>query len=843
MKKFIILLIALLLPMVASADAVEIDGIYYNLVAKIKQAEVTSNSNKYSGEVVIPESVIYDGVNYSVTSIGDYAFRDCSGLTSITIPNYVTSIGYAAFYGCSSLTSITIPNSVTSIGDYAFGTCHGLTSVYISDLEAWCKIFFGNGISNPLFYAHHLYMNGNEITNLVIPNSVTSIGNYAFYGCISLTSVTIPNSVTSIGDYAFSGCSDLTSVHISDLEAWCKIVFGKSLSNPLYYAHHLYMNGSEITNLVIPNSVKSIGVSAFNGCSGLTSITIPDGVTSIGSEAFYGCSGLTSITIGSGIKNIYNSAFAQCPELTDVTCLAENVPNTYSDAFDGSLIEYATLHVPGTAIDAYKTKDPWSGFKSVEKIVMSAHRLTYIVDGEEYKSYEIEEGATITPESEPTKEGYTFSGWSEIPETMPAHDVTVTGTFEKNNPSGSCGANLTWTYEEATKTLTISGEGAMTNYERNNFSPWYEYRDEIASAILESGVTTIGNYAFYGCSGLTSITIPNSVTSTGFQAFAGCSGLTSITIPNSVTSIGNAVFYGCSGLTSITIPNSVTSIGNAAFEDCTVLTSVTIPNSVKSIGSSAFNGCSALTSITIPDGVMSIGSEAFYGCSGLTSITIPNSVTSISDGTFYGCSGLTSISLPDGVTSIGNYAFWNCSSLTSITIPNRVTNIGKNAFRGSSGLNTVKVLAEIPPSLYDNSFSNYDITLKVPETALEMYASTSPWSNFTTIKPLRGEDNEKKIEKPEINVVDGKLVFSCATEEVEYNWSITTSNGNSGKGNNVPFTQSFTVSVYATKTGWENSDVTTKVFSGSGLAGDANGDGVVDIVDAVKIVDMIMNQE
>ncbi len=286
MKKSLLLLVMMLLPMVASADAVEIDGIYYNLVTKAKEAEVALKpSGYYSGDIVIPEKVTYNGIVYSVTSIGS-----------------------SAFYGCSGLTSITIPNSVFSIGEDAFYKCSGLTSVHISDLVAWCKISFANGYANPLRLAKHLYMNGTEIKDLVIPNSVTSIGDAAFAGCSGLTSVTIPNSVTSIGN------------------------------------------------------------SAFSGCSGLTSVTIPNRVTTICDYAFYKCSGLTFVTIGSGVKTFGYYVFANCSELTDVYCYAEKIPSTSSDTFQDSYIEYATLHVPEASINLYQTTDPWKNFKTIVTI-------------------------------------------------------------------------------------------------------------------------------------------------------------------------------------------------------------------------------------------------------------------------------------------------------------------------------------------------------------------------------------------------------------------------------------------------------------------------------------------
>jgi len=205
----------------------------------------------------------------------------------------------------------------------------------------------------------------------------------------------------------------------------------------------------------------------------------------------------------------------------------------------------------------------------------------------------------------------------------------------------------------------------------------------IPSTLGGKPVTSIGDGAFEGCRGLTSVTIPSSVTSIGRWAFSGCSGLTSVTIPDGVTSIGGDAFRGCSGLTSVTIPNSVTSIGEEAFYECSGLTSVTIPDSVTSIGDSAFRGCSGLTSVTIPDGVTSIGYEAFSDCSGLTSVTIPDSVTSIGEGAFAHCSGLTSMAVPNSVTSIGDWAFSGCSGLTSVTMPRRFEgNLDESVFEG-----------------------------------------------------------------------------------------------------------------------------------------------------------------
>ena len=246
-----------------------------------------------------------------------------------------------------------------------------------------------------------------------------------------------------------------------------------------------------------------------------------------------------------------------------------------------------------------------------------------------------------------------------------------------------------WSVEDGV--LKIRGTGDMENYSSSGLAPWYSQRDKIVRVEIEEGITSIGEYAFYGCTDLTSVSIPNSVTNIGRSAFCGCTGLTSVRIPNSVTSIGWGAFWGCTGLTSVNIPNSVTNIGRSAFHGCTGLTSVSIPDSVTSIGDGAFCECTGLTSVSIPDGVTSIGNDAFYGCTDLTSISIPDSVTSIGRGAFYGCTGLTSVSIPDGVTSIGGYAFYGCHGLTSVSIPDGVTSIGDYAFNGCTGLTSLSI--------------------------------------------------------------------------------------------------------------------------------------------------------
>ncbi len=274
-------------------------------------------------------------------------------------------------------------------------------------------------------------------------------------------------------------------------------------------------------------------------------------------------------------------------------------------------------------------------------------------------------------------------------------------------------------------------------------------------------VTSIRNYAFYYCTGLTSITIPNSVTSIGERAFYNCSGLTSATIPNSVTSIGEYAFYECRGLpvenniryadtylvevvdkslSTYIIKEGTKWIGSSAFRNCTGLTSVTIPNSVTSIGNSAFAECTGLTGeLVIPNSVTSIGEWAFEWCASLTSVTIPNSVTSIGRYTFSSCSGLTSVTIPNSVTSIGEWAFEHCTSLTSMTIPNSVTSIGDHAFSDCSGLTSVINFANTPQEIGSYVFDYVDkstCVLYVPAGSISAYQSANVWKKFTNILPI-----------------------------------------------------------------------------------------------------------
>ena len=373
-----------------SAVAPSGQTLYYKIVNGT--AHVTYQSNLYpryeslNGALTIPSSVTYNGTTYSVTSIDDDAFYGCSGLTSVTIPNSVTNIGSYSFWRCSGLTSITFGSSVTRFGHSVFFDCVGLTSVnYSGTIAQWCSITFLDPESNPTYHSHSLNINGSPLPNdLVIPNSVTSIGNSSFSRCSGLTSVTIGNSVTSIGNSSFGYCSSLTSVTIGNsvtsignwafedcynltsvnytgtIEQWCNITFATIGSNPTFYSYSLNINGSPLPNdLVIPSSVTSIRAFTFIGCSCLTSVTIPNSVTNIGEKAFFDCYGLTTITIGNSVTSIGDRAFAGCYNLREFVSKAVYPPTAESNSFPDFLY-YHILTVPCGSLAYYSDAEPWN---------------------------------------------------------------------------------------------------------------------------------------------------------------------------------------------------------------------------------------------------------------------------------------------------------------------------------------------------------------------------------------------------------------------------------------------------------------------------------------------------
>lgn len=422
----------------------------------------------------------------NLNQISDGLFKDCSSISAVIIPSKITSIGANAFENCSNITSVNIPSSLTTIGYDAFAGCNSLEKVIVSDLTAWCGITFE---SNPLSIAHHLYsVDGTEITDLIIPDGVETINSYAFYGGTNFTSVKIPSSLKKIGDYSFYGCDNLSKVIVPDLTSWCNINFGSNYnSNPLSISGHLYSEneheildlvipygvqnindgafyGGKFSSLALPSSLKTIGNYAFSLCSNITSVVIPNGVTTIGMGAFGLCDKLAAVVIPNSVSSIGKSAFANCLSLYSVTSLI-NIPFNLDESafqylgsdYDKNIIYMAaTLYVPRGRTAMYRSVQGWKNFTNIME-TDTKYSLTYMLDGEVYKNYEIQATEVITPEPDPYREGYEFSGWSAIPSVMPAHDVVVTGSF-----TPSAGINTT-SLDESTVECYYSIDGQRIN--------------------------------------------------------------------------------------------------------------------------------------------------------------------------------------------------------------------------------------------------------------------------------------------------------------------------------------------------------------------------------------------
>ncbi len=682
------------------------------------------------GNVTIPDAI----GGKPVTIIGNNAFRNCTNLTGITIPNSVTNIGAYVFFDCGRLTEVVIPNSVTSLGSGAFGYCYGLTNVTLSngitnimdsmfsDCSGLGNITLPDSVTS---IGYDTFRNCSNLTGVNIPNSVTNIGKTAFLYCTSLTNIALPSSVVQIGYSIFGGCNNLTTISVDTLNPAYSSIDGVLFTNnqSILLA---YPPGKE-GEYVVPATVKSIDNAAVRDCLELTGVTLPEGITNIGPSAFYGCTKLAHINLPDSVTFIDQSAFYRCTSLTNIV-----IPGSAVISF---LSSYgANVFARCSSLTNITVAPANTNYSSLDGVLFNKSQSTLLqFPGGKTGSYMIPLTVTAIRES-------AFAGCAGLTGfSVPTNSIfsTLDGVlFNKNQTTLiACPAGKTGSY-------------SITNE-----------------------VNKLGGYAFSDCSGLTNISIPQTITTISSNAFYNCTGLTSIIIPNRANVIMDSAFHGCVGLTSITIPASVGKIESYAFEACSNLTgvyfegnapnvimayspfldadlatiyyrsgttgwgtkyagrptalwveqspisdftyttnatsatitkyigpggSVTIPDAiggkqVVAIGGTAFMNCGVLTGIIIPNGVHSIGDSAFFMCRNLTSLVMGSGVTNILGSAFASCSNLTSVEIPNSVMKIGTYAFADCTALTNLTISTGVSSIDEKAFVGCTKLTAIEV--------------------------------------------------------------------------------------------------------------------------------------------------------
>ena len=616
---------------------------------------VTINSNSVASKGYTSSSTLGSIFGSQVTNyifgedvkrIGEYACYNCSKLTSVTIPNNVTSIGENAFKGCTGLTSITIPHSVTSIGKSAFQYCTGLTKAEFASIESFCNIQFGNTEANPLYYTHYLFIDGNEVKDVVLPNGLTAIDN-RFQGCVNITNLTIPNSVISIDGNAFKGCSGLTSV-------------------------------------TIPNSVTSIGNGAFGGCSGLASVTINS--NAIASKSYSSSSTLANIfgsqvkayVFGNNVKGIGNYAL-------------------YNSDLKSVIIGTGVLSIGANAFNKptkviWLTNTPPSSYKNARGIVN-------YVPNDQYTSLE---NTTVYPY---------LSSMFEVGGVI----------YVPVSPSARTCDAIDCIYDGSTKNVSIGQTVLFKGVAMNvkEVRPYALYQNIAINDLQINNQGSVGDNAFYGCSGLTSLVISNQG-DIGSKAFYGCTGLTSLAISNqgsiresafaassingtlivsNTGNIGQSAFSGITGFFTADL-NNTGNIDTSVFKGSTGLTVLDVNSNVTDLSSEAFSGCGNLTSAKLQNKGI-VGDKCFQSCSQLQTATLGDCITSLGQYAFDGCKSLQQINIPDSVTSIGMYAFQNCLAMTSAQIGQSVQSIGAYAFKGNYALPTIT----IPKSV--TSIGNY----------------------------------------------------------------------------------------------------------------------------------------
>ena len=772
-KALLISLLSCITCLIQAGEKVEYSGLWFELNNDKTAATLiaTQDDYPYTGDIIIPSSILYD---------------------EGTIP--VTALGYGPFKNCSGLRSINIPTSIKSIGKDAFSGCTGLYTVEYYSLDHLYDITYENENSNPLSFTRMLLINGNQVTQIAIdrdvPNyafcqatwlksvtfnhNVTSIGERAFYGCTALTEITFPKTLTQIKKLAFRGCK-FTSITLpddcqlgTDVFQDCKQLTSVVLpANKAIVPNNTFDGCTALTDVVLPAGVTTIGQYAFQNCNKLTTLPTSNVLESIEDGAFKGCTGFTSITLPASIRYIWNNAFANCSKLTDVYCQAPTPPTATDDAF-GTLAPSLALHIAEDATEeqlaSYKTTAPWSTFGSID--ITHHSRITFYVNDEYYFSISQQAG-TLTDTTGLQKPAVgIFSGWDkEIPVYMPNNDldiygyvsyeVTVDGikylllpSEELNGKNIAKRAEMLSIDKELSATDTQITVASNIKYNGKDYpviriaDKAFEGQTVIKAITIPASISTIGEGAFKGCTSLTTIQLPDAVTTISASLFDDCSALTTLTLPANITTIGNYAFRNCRQLSELSLNQKLTAIGNGVFKGCTSLTNMVFPNNCQ-LGTDIFQNCTQLETVTLPTNLTTVPSATFDGCFKLQNITLPTKVETIDKYAFRNCESLTLLPSTNKLKVIGEQAFKLCRGLTVITLPATVNTIGANAFDGCTNLTDIYCLPEVMPAAETTAFGTLPsslalhIAMDADTDLLANYRATEPWSTFASIDKTR----------------------------------------------------------------------------------------------------------
>ncbi len=605
-----------------------------------------------------------------ISQIDENSFKSCYQLENVSFPSSLISIKEDAFYSCFSLKSVEIPEMVTTIGNNAFCNCKRVTSLTWNAINCTTT---GQLLTD-------------SIKQVVIGNTVEVLPS-GFCQNAKITSVRIPKSVKTIGMFSFSGCSNLNKVEITDLAAWCNIDFSSS-SNPLSLAHHLFLNGVEITNLSIPNSITQIKDNTFYNFIALKSVTFSNSVTYIGADSFANCSGLNNVTFSKSLKSIDVRAFQNCTGLTSLT-IPENLEIISVNAFDGC---------NGLTSLTWNAKDCYSNGN------MTTQNITSAIIGNNVLSLPkgFLKGSKITSISIPSS--VNRIGQNAFSDCLGLTSVVIPNGVESFGSSvfSSC--------------------------------------DNLSKIVLPNSLINPGDYTFSNCSKLVDVTLPDSVSSLGGHMFANCLSLKSIAIPRTKR-VGVKAFDGCSGLIGVDIPNSVEQIGYGAFDGCVGLQRVNIYDLTSWCRISFITDhydplpsdplwLTASYPTLFSSNPLFYAHHLFLNGKEVSELEIPDNVNQILDCAFYNCIGITSLKMPNSVYSIGNYAFKGCSGLKKAIISGSVSSIGKDAFAECTEISKLFVLRDQPPSVTEQLFPNNQL-IYVPNR--EKYIINSNWKNYNII--------------------------------------------------------------------------------------------------------------